>query len=161
MLQREFSSLPLHSEVYSSYKSHTTFKIMIGIAPNGEGRMKELAWLDNQTKLYRRLPHGCNTKWKDAVRTTNSQPTDISCLCLASVTKKAYCQICICTELLTVRLKVSSIGCAVPVVSSRPPVGNDVSSALFTWFFKVVSFVTNIIELTSLIIALIKTNWCL
>ncbi|XP_031172173.1 uncharacterized protein LOC116061939 [Sander lucioperca] len=29
------SSLLLHSEVYSSYKSHTTFKAMIGIAPHG------------------------------------------------------------------------------------------------------------------------------
>ncbi|XP_056094376.1 uncharacterized protein LOC130101481 [Rhinichthys klamathensis goyatoka] len=29
------SSLLLHSEVYSPYKSHTTFKAMIGIAPHG------------------------------------------------------------------------------------------------------------------------------
>lgn len=29
------SSLLLQSEVYSSYKSHTTFKAMIGIAPHG------------------------------------------------------------------------------------------------------------------------------
>ena len=91
------------------------------VQPTANRSMKELAWLDKQTKLYRRLPHGCNTKWKDAVRTTNSQPTDISCLCLASVTKKAYRQICICTELLTVRLKVSSIGCAVPIVSMAIP----------------------------------------
>ena len=29
------SSLILHSETYSSYKSHTTFKGLVGIAPSG------------------------------------------------------------------------------------------------------------------------------